>query len=66
VREALEILEPTDAVLFRFGALLDLAEVRRLAGEDPTETLVEAKTLAAAKGSKVMAGAVETMLAAPA
>ncbi len=31
VREALDILEPTDAVLLKYGALLDLAEVLRLA-----------------------------------
>ena len=35
VREALDILEPTDAVLLKFGALLDLAEVLRLGRREP-------------------------------
>ena len=34
VREALEILAPTDALLFKFQALLDVAEVCRLAGRE--------------------------------
>ena len=67
VREALDILAPTDAVLFKFGALLDLAEVRRLAGRDGVrEIFVEARDLAEAKGSPVLADAIDTLLAAPA
>ena len=65
-REALEILAPTDAILLRFGALLDLAEVRRLAGRetDARAALDEALDLAELKGSPVMARAVQDVLAA--
>ncbi len=65
VREALEILSPTDAVLLKYGALLDLAEVQRLARR-PVDTtpLVEARALARAKGSPALANGVEDMLAA--
>jgi class 3 adenylate cyclase/tetratricopeptide (TPR) repeat protein len=67
VEEALAILEPTDAVLFKYGALLDLAEVQRLGGSDGAgQALSEARRLAESKGSEVMAGTVETALAAPA
>jgi class 3 adenylate cyclase/tetratricopeptide (TPR) repeat protein len=67
VREAIEILSKTDAVLLQYGARLDLAEVQRLAGGAGLEaTLVEARTLAEAKESPVMASAVETELAAAA
>jgi tetratricopeptide (TPR) repeat protein len=57
VGEALELLAATDAVVYRFGALLDLAEVLRLAG-DPVgrqAALDEAVGLAERKGSAVMA-----------
>ena len=66
VREALDILEPTDAVLLKYGALLDLAEVLRLARrEDEARTaLVEAKSLAEQKGSEVMSSAADALLAA--
>jgi class 3 adenylate cyclase/tetratricopeptide (TPR) repeat protein len=63
VREAIDVLEPTDAVLFKFGALLDLAEVQRLAGSSGvTETLLAARDLAAAKSSPVMARTAEQLL----
>jgi class 3 adenylate cyclase/tetratricopeptide (TPR) repeat protein len=63
VREALGILEPTDAVLLKYGAFLDLAEVQRLTGQ-PTETAAgEALGLARAKGSPVLVRGVESMLA---
>ena len=63
IGEALEILAPTDAVLFEFGALLDLAEVRRLAGRDGVaDTLSAARDLASAKGSPVMTRAAEQLL----
>jgi class 3 adenylate cyclase/tetratricopeptide (TPR) repeat protein len=58
VREAIEILAPTDAVLFKYGALLDLVEVRRLAGADAEDARAEAHALAVRKGSDVMAGAI--------
>ena len=65
VREAIEILEPTDAVLLKFGALLDLAEVLRLAGKTGVPaTLAEARALAEGKGSSVMTAAVDAVLAA--
>jgi tetratricopeptide (TPR) repeat protein len=59
VREALDILAPTDAVLLKFGALLDLAEVQRLARreDDAQEALHEALNLAELKGSAVMSRA---------
>ena len=66
VREALEILEPTDAVLLRFGALLDLAEVLRLAQreDEARAALRDAQALAEQKGSPVMASAASGLLAA--
>jgi class 3 adenylate cyclase/tetratricopeptide (TPR) repeat protein len=66
VREALELLAETDAVLFRYHVLMDLAEVQRLAGRDARPVLMEALFIAQAKGSPVLAGAVESLLAAPA
>ncbi len=66
VREALEILEPTDAVLFQYGALLDLAEVLSLAGRfgDAHAAAAEALKLAQLKQSDVMAAAAEALLGA--
>ncbi len=66
VREALALLASTDAVLLRYGVLLDLAEVQRLAGLDARAALEEAFVLAESKGSEVMARAVANLLAAPA
>ncbi len=56
-REALELLAPTDAVVYRYSALLDLAEVLRLAGDSAGQraALDEAAVLAELKGSAVMA-----------
>ncbi len=62
VREALEILAPTDHVLLKYGALLDTAEVLRLAGRDAENELIEARRLARAKGSPTMTKAVEALL----
>ena len=59
VREALDLLEPTDALPLKYGALLDLAEVQRLAGADPSASLAQALELARVKQSPVMASAVE-------
>jgi class 3 adenylate cyclase/tetratricopeptide (TPR) repeat protein len=58
VREALEILAETDAIVFRYGALVDLVEVQRLAGVDAAATLEAARDLAEAKGSSVLLSAV--------
>ena len=56
VRAALDVLSPTDAVVYRYGALLDLAEVLSTAGrKGARDALLEAAALAAAKGSDVMA-----------
>jgi class 3 adenylate cyclase/tetratricopeptide (TPR) repeat protein len=67
VREALDILAPTDAVLLKFGALLDLTEVQRLARreDDAQEALREALELAELKGSAVMARAARDLAALP-
>jgi hypothetical protein len=43
-------------VLFKVGALLDLAEVVRLAGRDPEPVVAEARTLAGLKGSPILSG----------
>lgn len=66
VREALAILEPTDAVLFKFGALLDLAEVLRLAGRDADAhaAVEQARAQAADKASEAMSSAARGVLAA--
>ena len=66
VREALEILAPTDAFLFKFGALLDLAEVFRLAGgsEERRAAVEEARRLAEAKGATAMEAAAQRLLLA--
>jgi class 3 adenylate cyclase/tetratricopeptide (TPR) repeat protein len=66
VEDALAVLATTDAVLFRFGALLDLAEVRRLAGRDRADVLGEARALAHEKCSASLAQAADSLLAATA
>jgi hypothetical protein len=63
VREAIDVLEPTDAVLFKFGALLDLVEVRRLASLDDDSALAEARRLAEMKGSAILVEHVESLVA---
>jgi tetratricopeptide (TPR) repeat protein len=66
VREALEILAPTDGFLFKFGALLDLAEVCRLAGrsDEARAAVEEARSLADAKGATAMEAAAQRLLQA--
>ncbi len=66
MREALEILAPTDAVLFKFQALLDLAEVYRLAGREAAarDALEEAAELARLKGSVVLAHKAQRLMEA--
>ena len=64
MHEALEILGSTDAVLLKFGALLDLAEVYRLSEReaDSRAALADAIQLAELKGSSTMASAAESFL----
>jgi Flp pilus assembly protein TadD len=64
VREALELLAPTDALLFKFSALLDLAEVYRLAERWPEAraALDEARDLVQPKGSPTMIRIVDEAL----
>jgi class 3 adenylate cyclase/tetratricopeptide (TPR) repeat protein len=66
VREALDILAPTDAVLLKFGALLDLADVYRLAGrsEDARSAVEAARQLADSKGATAMEAAAQRLLLA--
>ena len=65
-RAALDILAPTDAVLLRFDALLDLAEVHRLAGryDEALAALEEGHELALGKGSSAMADAAQRLMEA--
>ena len=64
VREAVAILEPTDALLFKLDAFLDLAEVQRLAGRDAAarDALESALELAELKKSSILIGAVRGLL----
>ncbi len=66
MREALEILAPTDAILLKYGALLDLAEVCRFSGsdDDARAALEEALELAELKESPVMVAEGQARLAA--
>jgi class 3 adenylate cyclase/tetratricopeptide (TPR) repeat protein len=66
VREAIAILEPTDAVLLKFGAYLDLAEVLGLAArmDEARAALAQALELAELKQSAVMVAAAQKLLAA--
>ena len=66
LRDALEILAPTDAVLLKFGALLDLAEVHRLAGRenDALAALEDAHGLAAEKGGTTVIDAAQRLVEA--
>jgi hypothetical protein len=64
IQEAMKILEPTDHVLLKYGALLDLAEIQRQAGGDPRAALEAAFELADEKASPVMAAAAAELLAA--
>jgi ATP/maltotriose-dependent transcriptional regulator MalT len=55
VRAALELLEPTDAVVLQIEALIDLGEVLTILGRDGAAAVFErARELAAAKGSDVL------------
>jgi tetratricopeptide (TPR) repeat protein len=65
VREALATLAPTDAVLFKYGAFFDLAEVLRLAGNDEEvrTALHEAIHLGELKQSRVMVSGARAALA---
>jgi hypothetical protein len=56
------LLEPTDVVLLKLFALLDLAEVRRVAGLDEHDQLAEARRLAEAKASPVYVDLVDELL----
>jgi tetratricopeptide (TPR) repeat protein len=66
VREALQILEPTDAILLQFGAYSDLAEVLHLAGrtDDSPSAIESALEMGELKQSSVMAAAAKEALAA--
>jgi class 3 adenylate cyclase/tetratricopeptide (TPR) repeat protein len=66
VREAITILEPTDAVLLQFGAQLDLAEVLRLAGraDAAQDAFAQALVLAELKQSPIMVTAARMLQAA--
>ena len=64
VRQAIEMLASTDALLFQSDALLDLAEVLRVAGSSEVRgTLEEARALAEAKGSPVVVSHIDRLLA---
>jgi hypothetical protein len=60
------MLDATDALLFKYGALLDLAEVQRLAGDDTgaRSSIEAALDLAEIKGSPVMVAGARSLLAA--
>jgi hypothetical protein len=68
VREAVELLEATDAALFHHDALIDLAHVQLLAGKnaDARLTLETALGIAERKQSTVLVETVTRMLEAPA
>ncbi|GIU95468.1 MAG: guanylate cyclase [Gaiellaceae bacterium] len=61
VREAVALLEPTDALLFHYDALLDLAEVQLAARreEEAGATIAAAIALAERKGSPILAASAE-------
>jgi ATP/maltotriose-dependent transcriptional regulator MalT len=64
VRESIEMLASTDAVLFHCDALLDLAEVHRQAGIDDLDPiLLEARAFADEKRCTVVVAAIDRMLA---
>jgi class 3 adenylate cyclase/tetratricopeptide (TPR) repeat protein len=68
VRAAVDLLEPTDAVVLQIEALSDLGEVLTILGRDGAASAFEqARQLAAAKGSDVLVARVlELAAAAPA
>jgi ATP/maltotriose-dependent transcriptional regulator MalT len=65
-REALSLLEPTDEIVGRVEVLLDLADVHRLAGDEPasTEALNAALELCRKKQMTVQTERLEAMLEA--
>ena len=65
VKQAVELLEATDAALFHHDALLDLAHVQRLSGneQEATATLEAALEIAQRKGSPVLVASLREMLA---
>jgi class 3 adenylate cyclase/tetratricopeptide (TPR) repeat protein len=63
IREAIELLAPTDDLPFQSEALLDLAEVQRLSGSgEATATLATARGLAVAKGNVVLVALIQKLL----
>jgi ATP/maltotriose-dependent transcriptional regulator MalT len=67
VRAALDLLEPTDAVVLQIEALSDLGEVLTILGRDGAAPAFEqARQLAAAKGSDVLVARVLELAAAAA
>jgi class 3 adenylate cyclase len=66
--EAFSLIAETDAALLEHSALLDLAEVQRLAGKDAElrATLALALGVAERKGSTVLAGSVRRLAGEPA
>jgi ATP/maltotriose-dependent transcriptional regulator MalT len=65
-REALDLLAPTDAVLLKFGALADLAEVYRLSGreDEALAALEDARQLAEEKRSSAFVDAAQRLVEA--
>jgi class 3 adenylate cyclase/tetratricopeptide (TPR) repeat protein len=65
-REAVDLLEPTDAVVDKISAQTDLARVLLLAGrEDEARTLIDdAQAMAERKGSRVLLDRVDELVAA--
>jgi ATP/maltotriose-dependent transcriptional regulator MalT len=65
-REAVDLLEPTDAVVDKISAQTDLARVLLLAGrEDEARTLIDdARAMAERKGSRVLLDRVDELVAA--
>ena len=65
VQEAVALLEVTDAAFFHLSALVDLAEVQRMAGKeaDARSTLEAALAMAERKRSPVLTASVRALLA---
>jgi ATP/maltotriose-dependent transcriptional regulator MalT len=66
-REALSLLDVTDAAILEYGTLLDLAEVQRLAGRvsEMGSTLARALEVAERKGSVVLEEGVRRLAGEP-
>jgi ATP/maltotriose-dependent transcriptional regulator MalT len=66
VRSAVELLEPTDAVVLQIEAFADLGEVLTILGRDGAAAAFEsARSLAAAKGSDILVARVLESAGAP-